>query len=226
MLPNVTPLIRISHLVPSLYECSAIAVLFHHRHLVLWLISSITLGIVLPGMTLHTTFGFLLYVYAPLLLTLSIVPPSASCGPICVTGFCTLRDFLHFACHIWFLPLWLLFSQLFLPQPPVCCGSILVLPWIVPNIASYRIRVYPLRMLFSTLFHDSFCASPWVFVPHVSLPLFTFGFLPLVAGVPLSCNSCKFLWFLQIPAIPANSCKFLQKFLQIPAFCCGCRNPA
>ena len=157
-------------------------------------------------MTLHTTFGFLLYVYAPLLL--SIVPPSASCGPICVTGFCTLRDFLHFACHIWFLPLWLLFSQLFLPQPPVCCGSILVLPWIVPNIASYRIRVYPLRMLFSTLFHDSFCASPWVFVPQVSLPLFTFGFLPLVAGVPLS---CKFLRFLQIPANSCkNSCKFLH----------------
>ena len=82
-------------------------------------------------------------------------------------------------------------------------SAILVLPWIVPNIASYRIRVYPLRMLFSTLFHDSFCASPWVFVPHVSLPLFTFGFLPLVAGVQLSCDSCK---FLRIPAkIPANS---------------------
>ena len=66
-------------------------------------------------------------------------------------------------------------------------------------------------MLFSTLFHDSFCASPWVFVPHVSLPLFTFGFLPLVAGVPLSCNSCKFLRFLQIPANSCkNSCKFLH----------------
>ena len=150
--------------------------LFHDRLLVLsWLISSIALGIVLPGVTSHIAFGFLPFVcmlpsYYRLFHHLHPVVRFVSLGFVpCVTSFILHVTFGSFYLCDCF--------SLNCSSPDVVQ---FLLPWVVPNMASYRIRVYPLRLLFSKLFHDSFCASPLVFVPLVSLPLFTFGLLPLV----------------------------------------------